>query len=310
MTIVYSPDAALIERHLRQTLGSAAGSYARIAYRDQAELAQRLASRPLFAKTDGPQRAIVSGCAFLADPAVADRSAGLFSILLALQTAPIVLTAVADKLLTRHKEAGALLAAVKPTFLPKLTDYNFQELAGKALAEAKVKLSREAFANFCSRLVPDAGTIANEVAKLALFTEDERTPELLNDLVSDYGNASVFKLLELALARRADKVSALYDALVPLSFRPLDVLLVLCGQLLNACMAARADRGAPAAESVRALGISPFAFRAALRLTRDVRPTSLERALANALDLDLRIKKYNLDEFNGVRLFLCRGLLI
>lgn len=122
MTIVHSPDAGLIERHLRQTLGNAAADYAREAYRDPGQLAQRLGCTPLFADPNDSRRVIVSGCTFLSEQAEADRAASLFDVLRAEAGSPVFLTVASEKLLARHAEVGRLLKAVEAVYLPKLTD--------------------------------------------------------------------------------------------------------------------------------------------------------------------------------------------
>lgn len=310
MTIIHSLDPTLISRYLQQKLGKQFAEYQHEMYRDPGQLAQKIGSTSLFAQTNAPTKMIVHNCTFLSDSSEANKALTLFDVLITENKAPVYLLVTAEKLLTKHAEVAKLLPLVNVVYLPKLTDYNMHELAEQMLNEADIKLSPEAFAHFCARMVPDAGVLEHEVAKLKLFSPAERTPQLLDDLICDYGNASVFKLLEYALVNQTTKLCNLYDRLVPQSLRPFDVLYILCGQLLNVAFASRTNPKAPIHVSAQALGVSPYALRASLRLSSLLRPKQLDQALENALNLDLRIKNYNLDEFNSIRLFLCRRLTL
>lgn len=307
MTIIHSADQGLIIQELKNILGDEFVNYEVIIYKGVDQLVDLLHGDGMFEPKQ--KRYIVLNCGFLSDADQADEANYLFATFKQNRLPDVYLTVESEKLLTKSKEVNELVSNCNVINIPRLTNYNMQNLVNKLLESNDIKLSLSQLNMLFGRLVPNALVIANEIDKLKCFKNDELTDSLISDLIFEYNNDSIFKLVELLITRNEVATIRLYDSLIDHLYAPLEILQIMAAQVLKLIMMAKClHSGMKQNEIIKVLGISNFHFYAQKKICSSVSLTRLEKILSGILKLDIKIKTFNLDDKSAIRFFLAKNL--
>lgn len=306
MTIIHSVDQGLINLQLRKILGKDYKNYQKYLYHSERQIGGLLNASNLFEIQE--KKIIFLSCSFLANQKEAVDAENLFAILKNNINAKIFLTVESEKL-AKTKALDQLLGKVQLIDLPKISNYKMQTVFLEMLSNENYNLSYDQLSIMSSRMIPNALIMQNEINKLKLFNRSELSNELLNDLVFDYNNESIFKLLELVIKQKKIAVAKLYDHLVADQYSPQEILQILAPQLLKLIfvykgLISKLTDG----EIIKSLSLTNYLLKNMKQLCMHTSSIKLDNFLSGIMNIDIKIKKHAIEPVNSVRLFLIKGV--
>lgn len=195
--------------------------------------------------------------------------------------------------------------------LQKKTDFReFKELQeydlGKWLSEqAKASggsLSTSDANYLVQRVGPNQLLLSNELQKLLSYSPSV-TRETIDEMTEPTPQSSIFDLLDAALAGNQKKVLQLYHEQRQQKVEPLAIMAMLAWQLHIVSLIKTAggrDAGAIASEAK----VSPFVVRKSMNVANRCTAEQLKSWVANAAQLDVRLKSQPIDADDALQEFL------
>lgn len=308
MTIINSIDSGLIFQKLKSILNDDYEKYEIISYHSVDKLIDYLHAKSMFDIIE--KRYIFTGCTFLIDEKEISTCETLFKVLKMNHELDIFLTVEADKILIKHPMIKELFGFVKFINIPKLTNYNMQNIIITILKEKKVHLSQKNINKLLSCLIPNALIIENEINKLKFFKSSELTDELIDDLIFEYNNDSVFKLVEYILNKQISLAIKLFHNLIPQLYSPIEILQIMSAQVLKLILFTLAvNQKMSDNDIMQQLGLNFFQFNQNKKICSMTNMKSLTKFLNDILTLDKKIKKYDMNGKNNLLLFISKKII-
>ncbi|WP_033160257.1 DNA polymerase III subunit delta [Mycoplasmoides alvi] len=304
MTIIYSEDQGLINHKINSLVKNNLDNYEVFMYKTPNQLIDLLHAKSLFLEKE--KHFIIHGCSFLSDENECKIAFDLFRVLEMNQNLDVFLTINSPKLLS-----NANIKKIKELFevieIPKLNSRSFHNLAISLLKEKKINLSFDQINNLLSKIPQDAQILNNEIDKLRYFTKDEISDELIENLIFEYSNVSIFKMVEYILTEKIDSAIKLLDALVPQFFSYIELLQIMASQVLKLIMISWSlNKKIDDATISKSLDISSYQFREMKKICRIKGIKELDFFLNSILTLDIKLKMFSIDP-NSIRLFIVKG---
>ncbi len=307
MTVIYSGDQGLINHRLRQMLGDALGGYRVRSYKSPNQLFDLLHANSMF-ETESEKRYVINNCDFLSSESEAKIAGDLISALKQNADLKVFLTVESDRLLFKNELIGGFLREVEVIEVPRLTVATFKALINDFFARHKVSLSFEQLNLLLSRIPQNALILESELKKLLLFSPEEITTQLLDDLITEYDNASIFKLIEYVAAGQREAAVGLFDSLVNRPHGAIEIAQFMAAQVLRLVMVKWAlGKNYRDQEICRDMGLSPFQLGQTKKILNLLSLKDLEFFLNGILSIDIKMKRLNLDS-NVLRLFVSKGI--
>lgn len=187
-------------------------------------------------------------------------------------------------------------------FLKKQKGFQeFTELDERGLTQWLVNLAKEKGTNLSSgdalylvgRVGTNQQTLANEIEKLALYTE-KIDKAAIDELTSKTPQSTIFQLLEAAFAGNTKQALAIYGEQRALKVEPQQIIAMLAWQLHVLALIKAAKEKTPD-EIARDAKISPFVVRKSVAVARRLSLAETKRLIRDLLTIDERLKSESLN---------------
>ncbi|WP_027123883.1 DNA polymerase III subunit delta [Mycoplasmoides pirum] len=306
MTIIYSTDEGLINYKLKEILKEKYSTYKKIIYKSPNQLIDLLHANNMFDESN-EKLYIVKGCDFLIDENSLKIAYDLISALKLNTKLDVYLTVESNKLLNKDKSLNEFLNLVKIIEIPKLNLKTFKNIIINFLDKNKINLTFDQINLLLSRIPQNAKILENELNKFLLFPPNEISNELLNNLITEYENDSIFKLVEYILTQKINEAILLFDSLILHQYTSLEILQIMASQVLKIIMIKLAiDNKLNDELIIKDLEISFFQLNQIKKISSLLSIKHLENFLNGILSIDVMMKRLNMD-YNVLRFFICKG---
>lgn len=197
--------------------------------------------------------------------------------------------------------------------LKKETDFrDFPELDTNGLAQWAVNYAKEhkgvLSLSHARMLVdrngPNQQMLQNELDKLLAFNPNI-TQDSIENLVDRLPQSTVFELLDAAFAGNTQRTMNLYHEQRALKVEPQAIIAMLAWQL-HILVVVKAAGNKPAPDVAKLAKLNPFVARKSQGLVRSVSMSRLKQLVHELLDLDIRLKRSNIDADDAVQLYLLK----
>ncbi len=196
-------------------------------------------------------------------------------------------------------------------FLKKTTDYReLAELDGFALAKWAAEYAKEQGGGLLptdakllvDRIGANQQLLQSELDKLIAY-DSAITKQTIELLVERLPQSTVFELLDAAFAGNAQKTFEIYKEQRALRVEPQAILAMLAWQL-HVVAVVKAGLPRNADEIAKTAKLNPFVIRKTQSITRRLSLAQIKGLIADLLDLDIQLKRSNIDADEALQLFL------
>lgn len=191
------------------------------------------------------------------------------------------------------------------TDFKELNELDSQELSNWIVQYAKelggqIKLADSQY--LIERVGTDQQKLANEIDKLlthnayinkrAIDVLTERTPQ-----------STIFELLDAAFSRNAKRTIEIYKEQRALKVEPQQIVAMLAWQL-HVIAVVKAGKDISVDQIAKEAKINPFVVKKSKRIADEISVSGLRNLVAEALELDIRLKTQNIDADDALQEFL------
>ena len=304
MLIIYSEDQGLIENKIKELTKSKFSDYETFFYKTPNQIIDLLHANSMFDPKE--KHYIIHECTFLSLESEAKMAFDLFRILEFNKDMDVFLTVNSPKLLT-HEYVNNLFNFVKVIEIPKLNTRTFHNLVINSLRIKEINLSFDQTNILFSRIPQNALILNNEINKLSYHKSEELSDTLISDLVFEYNNLSIFKIIEYIFTNNIVSAINLLDFLVPQYYSYIEILQIMATQVLKLIMVSWALNQKISDNIIsKSLSIGIYQLSQMKKICKTKSIKELETFLNSILSIDVKLKMFNTDP-NCVRLFIAKG---
>lgn len=191
--------------------------------------------------------------------------------------------------------------------LKALTAWNITTYINDLAKKMNLKLTRDQVQQIASKLVPEAAVIQNELSKLQNYKKIDRS--LIENVICNYDEANLFKLVEYWLTRQTDKLLVLYDQFIQAKYDPTTLITLLTAQIYRLYLLKQADTDPylDQEEIKKLFNLTAYSYKANMELISHRDLNQLKYTLSTLYQLDLQIKLNLVDKIWGLKLMLLKN---
>lgn len=152
------------------------------------------------------------------------------------------------------------------------------------------------------RVGSDQARLFNELRKLVAYNP-EVTKSSIATLTEPAPQTTIFELLDAAFSGNHKKMLDIYEEQRQQKVEPQQILAMLAWQLHVLALIKTADNRRPE-EIAKDAKLNPFVVRKSLNIAKKMTKTQLKELIAEALEIDIRLKTENIDADDALRHYL------
>ena len=153
------------------------------------------------------------------------------------------------------------------------------------------------------KLIPNASIINMELSKLVNYKTIN--DEIINNVISNYDDANVFKLVEFMFNKQIDQLLVLYDQLIDSKMDPVAIIQMISSQIYRLYLIKQMLDEHKSIDSISyELGIHNFVVSNSVQLIKKYDLNKLQYILNTLYLLDIKIKENFVDKVLALKIFI------
>ena len=173
----------------------------------------------------------------------------------------------------------------------------------KIAKQKKINLTYNQVEQIGFKLIPNASIIQMELSKLENYSVI--TNEVIENVISNYDDANIFKLVEFMFSKKTDKLLNLYEQLIDSKVDPILIIQMISTQIYRFYLIKQMQLQRKSVDEISAeLGVHNFVVSTSIQLINKYDLNKLQYILNTLYSLDIQIKQNFVDKIIALKIFI------
>lgn len=205
-----------------------------------------------------------------------------------------------NKKLSAAKEVQEFLKKVKVSEVNSLTSKTMNAYIIEYVKKISISISLELVNYLSLKLIPNALIVGQELDKLKNYKNISK--EIIDEVICDYDDSNIFKLIDYLFTKQVDKALTLYDQLLESKVEINTIIAALAQQIYQLFLIKKLYlKKINPSMIAKELGLAPFIISNAIQLINNQSLNKIKYILNGLYDLDIKIKKNSVDKKIALR---------